>query len=132
MRGYASRSPITTLIPCIALLTLCAACIPARLEDIPAIRGQVVDAKTGGPIVGAKITAEAPISHQTVSVVSDVNGKFSINEVSHHELIPLGSDALDGVAGLAIEAIGYVPERTTFYRSLPDPMIKLLPREPDR
>jgi hypothetical protein len=110
---------------------LCAGCAPAYLDDIPAISGHVLDGKTGAPIVGAKITAEAPISHRAVSATSGRNGKFSINGLSHLELIPLGSDAIDGVATLTTEATGYLPELTTFYRSQPDPTIKLLPREPD-
>jgi Carboxypeptidase regulatory-like domain len=101
------------------------ACLPAEITEMPALHGRVVDATTGAPVPGARVTAEssAPGAGST-TVTTAEDGRFAAAPRSHTEWLWIGTDVIDLAVMLKLEAPGYVTATVTGYPpdELPDPL----------
>lgn len=91
------------------IFMLCLEIPPHREYEIPSVRARVVDAATGTPIPGARVTVTGLPDGRLNRTVSDAQGRFVVDPVSyiHWIRMPLG-DRVGPWARIDIDATGYV------------------------
>ena len=99
---------------------LLSACVPYPVRDTPPVRGQVVDARTHRPVVGARV--DFPDSH-TTGTVTDAQGRFSLSESRKFGFVGLlPYDAVPGFVPLEVRGEHYQLFRTRVrFRSFDEP-----------
>ena len=99
---------------------LLSACVPYPVRDTPPVHGQVVDARTHRPVVGARVAF--PDSH-TTGTVTDTQGRFFLPEGRKFGFVVLlPYDAVPGFVPLEVRDEHYQLFRTRVrFRSFDEP-----------
>jgi len=87
------------------------ACWPVHLPALSEIHGLVVDASSGAPVAGAKITVDPRnFDEDPVVATSDGSGEFVVGPKTHLAMVPFFSEAWPlNLATIHAEAPGYQP-----------------------
>jgi hypothetical protein len=104
--------------------SICAACVPVPVYDVPHVDGKILDSENKNPIPDAQIHVRPASQGSGTDIpestaTSDANGYFHAPEITHRIwLPPLPFDLVVPDAQVTISASGYKTQQFDFYDEL--------------